>query len=55
MIESNGVPKKQNMFGCETFEREQKQSTKSLTYIYYGYRSMLHTKTCLVLSKYIPK
>ena len=34
MIESYGIPKKQNMFGCETFQREQKQSTKSGTYVY---------------------
>ena len=34
MIESCGIPKKQNMFGCETFQREQKQSTKSGTYVY---------------------
>ena len=34
MIESYGIPKEQNMFGCETFQREQKQSTKSGTYVY---------------------
>ena len=34
MIESYGIPKKQNMFVCETFQREQKQSTKSGTYVY---------------------
>ena len=34
MIESYGILKEQNMFGCETFQREQKQSTKSGTYVY---------------------
>ena len=45
MIESDGIPKKQTMFGCETFEREQKQSTKSETYILWLKKQVTYNYT----------